>query len=393
MGVTCFVLCVPRVRRSDVLKKQLAKSRTLVDSVVVVGGIHAREPLASVLVLDEFFGEGWRMLPSLPRGRAKCGAAPLPRGGLLVVGGQIKLTRAESRGQRGTRWRCSAATYALELGAGSWRRLGNMSVKRSCCTAVALHDGRVLVLGGLSENSAAAEAGWRTAEAALARLPADLLEKQATREAVAAMAREWGGPEMVAVVDAEIADIEARIAAAEQALARRDQRPLAGVELFDPRPMAWTKGMKPLRTARAGCAACLLPVSTRGPDAGWQRVFVVGGAGAIDAEIYSVAPAPLHKQRTVACPPIPLAGGADAAAGPAVGCHCALSPCGRAVIVLAGHSRHVFVLPPPAGGGQPRLTQRSPWRSAAPLSGHGAPRYPVDSLSGCTTARPPPSTP
>lgn len=50
---------------TDALKRELACSRTVTDSVVVVGGYDGTHAVRSVLVLDEHLGR-WRMLPDLP---------------------------------------------------------------------------------------------------------------------------------------------------------------------------------------------------------------------------------------------------------------------------------------------------------------------------------------
>ena len=70
----------------ETLKRELARSRTLGDAAVVVGGKRTGDCTASVLALDEALQE-WRMLPDLPAALQATASCGLPGGGLLVVGG------------------------------------------------------------------------------------------------------------------------------------------------------------------------------------------------------------------------------------------------------------------------------------------------------------------
>jgi len=110
-------------------------------AVVVVGGSDGTV-LATTTVLHPA-SSTWCPGPTLAEGRFNCAALPFSGGRILVIGGNSDFTEKSYL----------STTEIIKLG--SWISIPGpeMSCPRSSCSAVMLHDGRVLVIGGKNQTN------------------------------------------------------------------------------------------------------------------------------------------------------------------------------------------------------------------------------------------------
>lgn len=119
--------------------------------VLVAGGFDGRASVATVEILDRG-ADAFRPAASLAVARSSHGAVLLPDGRVLVMGG--------STGGQAAQVLASAEVY--DPATDRWSATGEMSVSRHKLAAVALADGRVLVIGGSDERDGAGR--YRSAE-------------------------------------------------------------------------------------------------------------------------------------------------------------------------------------------------------------------------------------
>jgi len=119
--------------------------------VLVAGGFSGHTSIASVELLDPELTT-FRSTGPLSTPRSSHGGALLPDGRVIVIGGN-------TRGDTGT---VLASAEIYDPGTGTWTATGSMSVARHKLAVVGLADGRVLVIGGSSEQDAFGQ--YRSAE-------------------------------------------------------------------------------------------------------------------------------------------------------------------------------------------------------------------------------------
>ncbi len=110
-------------------------------SLLVAGGYDGDVALASAELLDPA-ATAFKPTGSMATARTSHVGALLPDGRVLVTGGSLAGTTGE----------VLATTEVYDPATGSWSTTGPMSTRRHKTAAVALDDGRVLVVGGSDER-------------------------------------------------------------------------------------------------------------------------------------------------------------------------------------------------------------------------------------------------
>jgi hypothetical protein len=240
-------------------------------------------------------------VPSLPKRRATHAMCGLPGGQITVVGGSNGVNIYDTA----CRW---------QPGSSSWEALPSMSTPREHAVAVALGDGRVLVVGGFGDELVAGEFG----EEWMALASAEVLAADGSSWSVVAPMRGGrygavgglllGGRVIVAGGARDEDDDE------------DDQDYLATAELWDPETNVWTE-LPPMTTARKDAAGCVLPDG---------QFVVVGGHNAEgvqrDGEVYDCA----RNEWTPLPTPIGMVGGGRQCA--------ALVPVVGGMLILGGRA-------------------------------------------------------
>jgi len=109
--------------------------------VVVVGGsdVSINNESAGLSTTEIFSTSNiWSSGPNLATGRCRCAALPLSKHRVLVIGGSSNFNAESSL----------STTEIIDFSSGTSTPGPEMSCPRSFCSAVMLHDGRVLVIGG-----------------------------------------------------------------------------------------------------------------------------------------------------------------------------------------------------------------------------------------------------
>ena len=190
--------------------------------------------LASAELYDPAVGT-WSFTGSLNTPRRNATMTKLLDGRVLVTGG--------ARGSGGGRFLSSAEIYDPE--AGTWSNTGSLSVAREIHSAVLLHDGRVLVVGG--------EGPWNV------NSPVVEIYNPATGSWITTGSVSTGRQEFSLTV---LQDGKVLLAGGSNR-----QLVFASAEIFDPNTGAWT-AVESMASPRAGNSSALLPDG---------RVLVIAG--------------------------------------------------------------------------------------------------------------------